>query len=66
VYFAGETATTGAETRAAEFGAVSNRQSVNDAALLAYLDGKQNLHAQDTTTDAHLRALKLILAESGR
>lgn len=44
----------------------SNRQGVNDVALLAYSDGNQNLHALDTTTDAYVRALEIILAEFRR
>jgi hypothetical protein len=59
-------AATDVEAHATELGAVRNRQSVNDAALLAYLDGNQNLHAQDTTTDAYARALERVLAELGR
>jgi hypothetical protein len=39
---------------------------VNDVALLAYSDGNQNLHALDTTTDAYVRALEIILAEFRR
>jgi hypothetical protein len=64
---AGATAeATGADIHAAALATVSFGQYQPDAALVADVANNANLHAAHTTTDAYVRALELILAESGR
>ncbi len=57
---------TGQEIHAAALQAVAGRQYVPDAALVADLAGNSNSIAPDSTRDAGIRALELVLAESGR
>ncbi len=44
----------------------AGRQYVPDAVLVADLAGNSNSSAPDTTRDAGIRALEMVLAESGR
>ena len=52
--------------RAAALHAVAGRQYVPDAACLASIASNADSDAPDTTRDAAIRALEMVLAESGR
>ena len=54
------------EIHAAALKAVTSRQYMPDAAWLADFMSHGNSQAMDSTQDAQIRALELVLAESGR